>query len=105
LVTCGSSFEALYSQEVATAGAAGQSLDGDYEPSGYRGGVHEFGVERFTEQCAAAVVVVGPVDVAVISKGDGLIWIKRKHYFAPDLNHRYFDRDQDLSSGITGGKA
>src|SRR5205085_8288663 len=25
--------------------------------------------------------VGGPIDVAVISKGDGLIWIKRKHYF------------------------
>ena len=49
--------------------------------------------------------VGGPVDVAVISKGDGLIWIKRKHYFAPELNHRYFERDQDLSSGTTGGQA
>ncbi len=46
--------------------------------------------------------VGGPVDVAVISKGDGLIWIKRKHYFAPELNHRFFDRDQDLSTGKTG---
>jgi hypothetical protein len=25
--------------------------------------------------------VSGPVDVAVISKSDGFIWIKRKHYF------------------------
>ena len=49
--------------------------------------------------------VGGPVDVAVISKGDGLIWIKRKHYFAPELNHRFFERDQDLSSGTTGGQA
>ncbi len=32
--------------------------------------------------------VAGPVDVAVISKGDGLIWIKRKRYFDPALNHR-----------------
>lgn len=30
--------------------------------------------------------VGGPVDVAVISKGDGLVWIKRKHYFDRDLN-------------------
>ena len=49
--------------------------------------------------------VGGPVDVAVVSKGDGLIWIKRKHYFAPELNHRFFDRDQDLSRGKTGGSA
>jgi hypothetical protein len=34
--------------------------------------------------------VGGPIDVAVISKGDGLVWIKRKNYFDPDLNHRYF---------------
>lgn len=31
----------------------------------------------------------GPVDVAVISKGDGFIWIKRKHYFSDALNPTY----------------
>ena len=35
--------------------------------------------------------VGGPIDVAVISKGDGLIWIKRKHYFDRELNPRYFN--------------
>ncbi|MEQ8965681.1 MAG: hypothetical protein RID91_07640 [Azospirillaceae bacterium] len=30
--------------------------------------------------------VGGPVDVAVISKGDGFIWIRRKHYFDAALN-------------------
>jgi hypothetical protein len=30
--------------------------------------------------------VGGPVDVAVISKGDGFVWIKRKRYFRPELN-------------------
>lgn len=34
--------------------------------------------------------VAGPIDVAVISKGDGLIWIKRKHYFEPELNQHFF---------------
>ena len=34
--------------------------------------------------------VGGPVDVAVISKGDGFIWINRKHYFNPALNHQFF---------------
>lgn len=34
--------------------------------------------------------VGGPIDVAVISKGDGLIWIKRKHYFRPELNPQFF---------------
>lgn len=33
-----------------------------------------------------AETVGGPIDVAVISRGDGFIWIKRKHYFAPELN-------------------
>ena len=33
--------------------------------------------------------VGGPVDVAVISKFDGFIWIKRKHYFDKDLNPRF----------------
>ena len=31
-----------------------------------------------------------PIDVAVISKGDGFIWIKRKHYFEPPLNPHFF---------------
>lgn len=31
--------------------------------------------------------VGGPVDVAVISRGEGLKWIKRKQYFDEELNH------------------
>ncbi|MBR4837730.1 MAG: hypothetical protein IK004_04750 [Bacteroidales bacterium] len=34
--------------------------------------------------------VGGPVDVMVISKGDGLIWMKRKHYFEAGKNHHFF---------------
>ena len=34
--------------------------------------------------------VGGPIDVAVISKGDGFIWVKRKHYFKPELNPQFF---------------
>jgi hypothetical protein len=34
--------------------------------------------------------VGGPVDVAVITKGDGLIWLRRKHYFEPELNQQFF---------------
>ena len=30
--------------------------------------------------------VGGACDVAIISKGDGFIWIKRKHYFEQELN-------------------
>uniref|UniRef100_A0A914XZL4 Uncharacterized protein n=1 Tax=Panagrolaimus superbus TaxID=310955 RepID=A0A914XZL4_9BILA len=36
--------------------------------------------------------VGGPVDVAVITKCEGLIWIKRKHYFNLDINARYTQR-------------
>ena len=36
--------------------------------------------------------VGGPVDVAVISKGDGFIWIKRKHYFKIDHNMDFSER-------------
>jgi hypothetical protein len=45
-----------------------------------------------------AETVGGPIDVAVISKGDGFIWIKRKHYFEPGLNPAFFAnyyRDQN----------
>lgn len=34
--------------------------------------------------------VGGPIDVAVISRGDGFVWIKRKHYFQPELNPQFF---------------
>ena len=44
----------------------------------------------------ASETVGGPVDVAVISKGDGLVWMKRKHYNAAELNPRYFERDRKL---------
>ncbi len=36
-----------------------------------------------------AETIGGPIDVAVISKKDGLIWIRRKHYFDPSLNSQY----------------
>ena len=36
--------------------------------------------------------VGGPVDVCVISRHDGFIWIKRKHYFDPKLNPNFFRR-------------
>lgn len=44
---------------------------------------------RFTSQEES---VGGPVDVAVITKGDGFVWIKRKHYFDADFNQQYFER-------------
>ena len=45
--------------------------------------------ERVT---SPAESVSGPIDVAVISKSDGFIWLKRKHYFDTALNPRYEQR-------------
>jgi hypothetical protein len=36
--------------------------------------------------------VGGPIDVAVISKAEGLVWVKRKHYFPAELNQRFLQR-------------
>ena len=44
---------------------------------------------KFTPQ---SETVGGPIDVAVISKGDGFVWIKRKHYFNKELNPGFFMR-------------
>lgn len=43
--------------------------------------------------------VGGPVDAAVISKGDGFIWIKRKHYFDPALNPSFFSNHYGRKPG------
>jgi hypothetical protein len=40
--------------------------------------------------------VGGPVDVAVITRGDGFVWVKRKHYFDASLNPRYFARQRTI---------
>lgn len=36
--------------------------------------------------------VGGPVDVALITRGEGFVWIKRKHYFDKDQNPGFFAR-------------
>lgn len=36
--------------------------------------------------------VGGPVDVAVITKSDGFVWLKRKYYFEVDKNHDFLYR-------------
>jgi hypothetical protein len=36
--------------------------------------------------------VGGPIDVAVISRHEGFVWVKRKHYFDAGLNPRFFWR-------------
>jgi hypothetical protein len=40
----------------------------------------------------ASESVGGPIDVAIITKGDGFVWAKRKHYFDPALNPRVIAR-------------
>lgn len=36
--------------------------------------------------------VGGAIDVAVVSKSDGFVWIKRKHYFEANLNPMFFSK-------------
>ncbi len=43
--------------------------------------------------------VGGPVDVAIISKSDGFVWIKRKHYFDIELNRDFVQRRHQRYSG------
>ena len=44
--------------------------------------------------------VGGPIDVSIISKGDGFIWLKRKHYFEQKYNPQFFYTHYN---GIKGG--
>jgi hypothetical protein len=46
--------------------------------------------------------VGGPIDVAVISRIDGFVWVRRKHYFDPSLNPRYFHRKFNSVSQFSG---
>lgn len=49
------------------------------------------GLNSFQKRLSLAEETVGgPIDVAVISKGDGFVWIDRKHYFRRELNHHFF---------------
>lgn len=50
--------------------------------------------EKVTSRTQA---VGGPIDLAVITKAEGLVWLKRKHYFNRELNPRYLLR---LQNGI-----
>lgn len=49
-----------------------------------------------------------PIDVAVISAGDGFIWINRKHYFDQEQNHHffanYYRKDYGSTDGSTSGQ-
>lgn len=43
--------------------------------------------------------VGGPIDVALITRHEGFVWIKRKHHFDKDLNPRYFWRAYGFPPG------
>lgn len=49
--------------------------------------------------------VGGAVDVAAITRSEGLVWIKRKHYFESELNARFFMRQQQGRQNATGSKS
>ena len=36
--------------------------------------------------------VGGPIDVAILTQSEGFIWVRRKHYFEPQLNPSFFNR-------------
>ena len=65
------------------------------------------GLSSFEQQMSLdRETVGGPVDVAVISKGDGFVWIDRKHYFRRELNEHFFRNyyddaptDDDVANG------
>lgn len=48
--------------------------------------------EKVTKSSAT---VGGPVDVAIITKSEGLVWVKRKHFFDISLNSRYLVRQHN----------
>ena len=51
------------------------------------------GLESLKERVTSpSESVGGPIDVAAITKGEGLVWIRRKHYFDANLNMRYAAR-------------
>lgn len=44
---------------------------------------------NFTRRIGLEEETVGDlIDVEIITKADGFVWIKRKHYFEPELNPR-----------------
>lgn len=48
-------------------------------------------VERKASSTTATVG--GPVDVAMITRSEGFVWVKRKHYFKAEYNPRYIWRN------------
>ena len=40
--------------------------------------------------------VGGPIDVAILTRNDGFVWVRRKHYFSSELNPQH-------AAGLSGG--
>lgn len=51
---------------------------------------------------AEAESVGGPIDVAMITRAEGFVWVKRKHFFDPNYNPRYFYRKYGRPISPTG---
>ena len=49
--------------------------------------------------------VGGPIDVAIITKNEGFLWAKRKHFFDSNLNPRFAHRQQELYRSVREGDA
>lgn len=49
--------------------------------------------------------VGGPIDVAVISKGDGFVWVNRKHYFKAELNRHFFRNRMEEGQSHNDGES
>ena len=96
--------------EVAEDRPCGGSAD-DQRARASRGDARRPPPARSSNRCLwiAKRSAAGPVDVAVISKGDGFIWINRKHYFRKELNDHYFrnyqDDDEDKAGDDQGRRA
>lgn len=62
-------------------------------------------VSLITGSVSIIGTVGGPIDVAIISKCDGFIWLKRKHYFDRAYNPQYFyshymlSESEDVNNG------
>lgn len=48
--------------------------------------------------------VGGPVDVVIVTKGDGLVWVKRKHYFEIGKNLHYWNHPFGAHNGAWTGE-
>lgn len=49
--------------------------------------------------------VGGPIDVAILTKSEGLVWIRRKHYFGPETNQGYYARNFGKGGNYDSAKA